>query len=281
MVKLIIDSGSDVSKVQADELGIMMVPMEIQFGDECFYDGVDLLPGDFFEKLVVSKELPHTSLINEYRWKEAFEEATKNGDEVIAIVLSSKLSGTYNSAKEAAKSFDGKVFVVDSLSATLGERLLAQYAERLIAEGLSAKEVFEKLEEKKTKLHIYAMIDTLKYLKMGGRISATTAFFGELLSIKPIIEVSGGEVKVIGKEKGMKNVHKNICGLVEKTGGIDFDMPYGTLWSGNDKTSLNKFVELCNHLWSADSAEIQQHEMGSTIGTHIGPGAFAIVYFEK
>lgn len=281
MVKIVVDSGSDIVKSEADEFGIIMVPIEVQFGDEVFMDGVDLLPSEFYDKLVESKDIPTTSLINEYRWIETFEEATKNGDEVVAIVLSSKISGTYNCAKEAAAKFGGKVFVVDSLSATLGERVLVQYALKLVAEGKSAKEIFEELDEKKNRLHVYAMIDTLKFLKKGGRISSTTAFFGELLAIKPIAGVVDGEVKMLGKEKGMKNVHKTMCSFVEKDGGIDFSLPYGLLWTGNDKSLLDKFVANCSHLWSEDSETIQQHMMGSTIGTHIGPGAFGIVYFEK
>ena len=280
-VKIIVDSGSDISKQQADEMGVTLLPIEVQFGDEQYYDGVDLLPSEFYEKLATSKDLPHTSLINEFRWHEAFEEATKNGDEVVAIVLSSGLSGTYNCACEAAKDFNGKVFVVDSLSATLGERLLCQYALRLAKEGKTASEIAIMLDGKKSKLHIYAMIDTLKYLKLGGRISATTAFFGELLAIKPIIAVQNGKVEVIGKEKGIKKVFNTLRSHVEKHGGIDFSMPYGMLWTGNDTTSLQKFIETNADLWSENSDTIQQHMLGSTIGTHIGPGAVGIVFFEK
>lgn len=281
MVKIMIDSGSDISAKEAEELGIIMVPIEVQFEDGEYLDGLDLLPAEFYEKLAQSKNIPHTSLINEFRWHEAYEKATANGDEVVAIVLSSKISGTFKCAQDAAKDFEGKVYVVDSLSATLGQRVLSQYALRLVNEGKSAKEVAEKLEEKISKLHVYAMIDTLKYLKKGGRISATTAFFGELLGIKPIAGLIDGEVKVVGKEKGSKKANLALKSLVEKSGGIDFSMPYGILWTGNDTTLRDNFVEDAAELWSGDSADIQQHMMGCTIGTHIGPGAFGIVYFEK
>ena len=281
MVKIVVDSGSDIVKSEADDLGVIMVPIEVQFGDEVFLDGVNLMPGEFYDKLVSSKDIPTTSLINEYRWTEVFESITKDGDEVVAIVLSSKISGTYNCAKEAASKFGGKVFVVDSLSATLGERVLVQLALKRISEGCSAKEIFEELDERKNKLHVYAMIDTLKYLKKGGRISSTTAFFGELLAIKPIAGVVDGEVKVLGKEKGMKNVFKTMSSFVEKDGGIDVSLPFGALWTGNDKSLLDKFVANCNNLWSEADEEIQQHMMGCTIGTHIGPGAIGIVYFSK
>lgn len=278
MVKIMIDSGSDISAKEAEELGIIMVPIEVQFEDGEYLDGVDLLPAEFYEKLAQSKNIPHTSLINEFRWHEAYEKATVNGDDVVAIVLSSKISGTFKCAQDAAKDFEGKVYVVDSLSATLGQRVLSQYALRLVNEGKSAKEVAEKLEEKTSKLHVYAMIDTLKYLKKGGRISATTAFFGELLGIKPIAGLIDGEVKVLGKEKGAKKANAALKSMVEKT-EIDLDMPYGVLWTGNDTALRDKFIEDCSSIWN--NADIQKHMMGCTIGTHIGPGAFGFVYFEK
>lgn len=280
MVKIMIDSGSDMTQKEADELGMLFVPIEVQIDGELYMDGFDLTPSEFYEKLVHAKEFPHTSLINEYRWHEAFEKATANGDEVVAIVLSSGLSGTFKCAQDAAKDFGGKVIAVDSMSATLGQRLLGEYALRLSKEGLSAKEIAEKLEEKKGKLHAYAMIDNLKYLKMGGRISATTAFFGELLGIKPIIGIVNGKVEVLGKEKGAKKASLALKNIVEKDGGIDLSLPHGILWTGNDTTLRDKFIEERNELWNGD-LNIQRHMMGSTVGAHIGPGGFGLAYFEN
>ena len=280
MVKIMIDSASDMTQKEADALGMILVPIEVQIDGELYMDGVDLSSSEFYDKLVQAKELPHTSLINEYRWHEAFEKATANGDDVVVIVLSSKLSGTLKCAQDAAKDFEGKVYVVDSLSATLSERLLGEYALRLSKEGLGAKEIAEKLEAKKGKLHAYAMIDTLKYLKMGGRISATTAFFGELLGIKPIIGLVDGKVEVIGKEKGAKKASIALKKIVEKDGGIDLSLPHGILWTGNDTTLRDKFIEDYNELWNGD-LEIQKHMMSSTVGTHVGPGGFGLAYFEN
>ena len=204
MVKLVIDSAADISAEMAQNLGVSMLPMSITFGDEEFLDGVNLLPNQFYDKLVSSVELPKTSQINAYGWEEEFKKHVDNGDEVVAITLSSKLSATYNSACQAAENFNGKVFVVDSLSATAGERILIEYALMLIKEGKSAKEIFSILEEKKKKVQIRAMIDTLKYLKKGGRISAVAAFAGELMGLKPMVAVIDGKVEVIGKCLGLK-----------------------------------------------------------------------------
>ena len=117
--------------------------------------------------------------------KEEFKKATEDGSDVVLITISSKLSGTYSSAVETAKKFEGKVFVVDSLSAAIGERLLLERAISLANSGMHASDIARTLDEEKSKVKLYAVLDTLKYLKKGGRISATTAFVGEMLSIKP------------------------------------------------------------------------------------------------
>lgn len=278
-VKIMIDSASDINKEEAEKLGFLFMPIQVRLDEEEYFDGIDLQPAEFYEKLVSSKDMPQTSLINSYRWNEAFEDATKNGDEVIAITLSSKISGTYESAVEAAKSFNGKVIVIDSLNAALGERLLGLYALELAKQNLSASEIAEKLNVKKLKIKLYAVIDTLKYLKKGGRISAATAFFGEMLSIKPIVSVIDGKVEVIGKAKGNKKGNQYLISKVDEVGGIDFDMPYGLLYSGNDKSNINKFTEECEYLFANIKPGL--FCLGCTIGTHIGPGAVGLAFFTK
>ena len=189
MIKLIIDSAADIGKEEAKEKGIIMLPMLITIGEEEFYDGVNLSPQEFWEKLIESDVLPKTSLINSFRFEEAFEKYTKNGDELIVITISSKLSGTYESARQAAEKFNGKVHVIDSLNACVGERLLCNYALRLIEQGLSAQEIVKELEEQKKRIKVMALLGTLEYLKKGGRISSTVAFVGELISLKPVVGV--------------------------------------------------------------------------------------------
>lgn len=280
-VKLMIDSASDISKREADELGITLIPMIIGFGEEEYFDGVDLLPKQFYEKLVESNELPKTSQITAYRFEKEFKRLTANGDEVVAIVISSKLSGTYESARQAAGNFGGKVFVVDSLNACIGERLLGQYALRLVKDGLSGAEIAKKLDEAKGKINVMAMVNTLEYLKKGGRVSPAVAFAGELLSIKPVVAVLDGEVKVIGKALGSKKANNLLCSLVEKKGGINFDMPYGVIYSGLDDSLLKKYVADSSKLWAAHTTDVPAYMIGSTIGTHVGPGAIGVAFFDK
>lgn len=279
-VKILIDSSSDISQEEAKELNISVIPMEITFEDEQFFDGIDLMPNEFYNKLENNSVLPKTSQINAFRWENEFSKHTKNGDEVVAITISSKLSGTYNSAIQAAEKFKNKVFVVDSLNACIGERMICEYAIRLAKENKSAKEIAEALENKKSKVRVMAMIGTLEYLKKGGRISSAVAFAGTLLSLKPLISVVDGEIKMIGKAMGTKKALISLNKLIAEH-NIDFEMPFGSLWSGIESTSLETYLKTNSPFAGVDINNISKHILGATIATHIGPGAVGVSYFEK
>ena len=278
-VKIIIDSASDITATEADVLGVEMLPMSIQFGEAEYQAGVDLSAEEFYKKLIVAKTLPKTSMINAYRFEEAFKAATENGDEVVAIVISSKLSGTYEAAKQAAAGFEGKVFVLDSLSAAAGERLLCLRALELIKEGKSAGQVFDELENAKQKLCVMAALETLEYLKKGGRISSAVAFVGEMLKIKPLVRLIDGEVKMVGKARGQKRASAMLNDMVKACGGIDFSMPHGIIWTGLDETVAFNYATECAAM--LDGRSVENYLIGSTIGTHIGPGVFGWAFFQK
>lgn len=279
MIKILTDSAADIDLEEAKELGIDFIPLQIQFGDEEYLDGVNLSHREFFEKLIECNEIPKTSQVNKFRFTEKFNELTQNGDEVIVITLSSKLSGTYNSAISAAKKFADKVYVVDSLNVCIGERILCKYAMQLVNEGkLSAKQIAAELDEKKTKIELLAVLDTLKYLRKGGRISSVTAFAGEMLSIKPVISVVKGEVKLIGKAIGSKKGNNLLNQLVNRC-GINFSMPYALAYSGLNDEYLKKYLNDSEHLWKGKTENIPSYMIGSTIGTHVGPGAIAVAFF--
>lgn len=282
MIKFIVDSASDIELREAEELGVTLIPLHIRFGDEEFEDGVTLSHREFFEKLVESAELPQTSQINEFAWEEAFGKLTADGSEVIAVTISSKLSGTYSGAVKAAGKFGGKVFVVDSLNACAGERILFEYALRIAKDGcLTAAEIVGELEAKKSKIQVIAVLDTLKYLRKGGRISAAAAFTGELLSIKPVVSVVKGEVKLAGKAIGSKKGNNLLMQLVKKCGGIDFDMPYAVVYSGLSDEYLQKYLRDSKALWEGKTDKIPSHIIGCTIGTHIGPNAVGVAFFAE
>lgn len=281
MIKLLVDSASDVDLKEAEGAGVYLIPISVRFGDEEYQDGINLTHREFFEKLIESDELPQTSQINEAAFAEKFASLTADGSEVIAITLSSKLSGTYNSAARAAKNFNG-VYAVDSLNACIGERILLQYAMRLVKEGLlSAAEIVAELDKSKHKIQLLAVLDTLQYLKKGGRISSVAAFAGELLSIKPVVSVTDGEVKLAGKAMGSKKGNNLLTQLVDKCGGIDFSMPYALGYSGLSDAYLQKYMRDSEKLWKDNTDSVPAYMIGSTIGTHVGPGAIAVAFFAK
>lgn len=280
MVKILFDSASDISLAEAKAMGAELISIKIRFGDAEFSDGVDITREEFFDRLAKSEKLPQTSQINPAEFEAAFEKLTADGGEVVCITLSSKLSGTYKNAVAAAEKFGGKVFVVDSLNASTGEKVLCQYALRLVKEGMSAAEIARKLDEEKGRIRVLAVLDTLKFLKMGGRISAVTAFAGEMLSIKPVIGVVNGEVKLLGKAIGSKKSGNLLTKLI-KENGVDFSMPHGVMWSGADDSMLKRYVEDSRDLWAAETDSLPAYMIGSTIGTHIGPGAIGVAFFAR
>ena len=281
-IKLVVDSASDITQTEAESLGITMIPMSITFQDgKEYFDGVTLLPYQFYPLLEQTNEIPKTSQITSIRFKEIFNKLTANGDQVIAIVMSSKLSSTYNSALLAASKFDGSVVVVDSLNASVGEKILCLYALELIKQNKSLADIIEELNTLKHKVNFIAAVDTLKYLERGGRVSAAAAAIGTLLSIKPIIAVLEGKVEVIGKTVGSKKVAKLLNKLIAKSGTIDFTKPIIFVHSGLLKDNINKYINESMELWSEHLEQIPITILGNTIGTHVGPGAIGVTFFTK
>lgn len=279
--KIIVDSGSDITKKEAEELGIIHLPIEVRMNGKDYLDGVNLFPEEFYKELETCTELPKTSQITPLRYQETFDEIVNNGDEAVVICLSSRLSNTYNNARMTAEQYEGKIYAVDSKTAFIGQKALCLYAIELLKKGYNAKKIAEKLEEKKDKIRLYAVIDTLKYLKMGGRLSAASAFIGSLLAIKPIISVTEGEVRSINKAMGFKKGNKMVLDLCYKS-DIDYKMPMIVGYSGIDLSNIQSFLtEVNSSNLERKFEESELCSMGSTIGTHIGPGAVAICYFEK
>lgn len=281
MIKILVDSASDIDLKEANARGINLIAMEINFGEEQYFDGIDLNHKDFFNKLIETNVIPKTSQINEYRFKEKFDQLTDDGSQVLCITMSSKLSGTYNNAKSIAKNYNGNVEVVDSLNVTIGERILIEYALQLIAKDWTLSDIVKQLNEKKTKIKLVALLNTLKYLQKGGRISKFVAFAGELINIKPVISIVDGEVKLTGKALGSKKGNNMLVQQIEKSGGIDFSMPFATAYSGLNDTLLQKYLEDSESLWKDKTDKVPVYMIGSTIGTHAGPGAVAVAFFGK
>ena len=198
-----------------------------------------------------------------------------------AVIDLSDASASFYSGTEMTYRDGETVRVVDSLSVAVGEYILVEYAHRLLAKGETLDEVARKLEEKKRKVRLMALLGTLKYLRKGGRISAIASVSGELLNIKPVVAVVDGEVKLAGKAVGSKKGNNLLNKMIENTSGIDFAMPYGCVYSGLDSTVLDKYIADCSAIWKGHVDDIPRRMIGATIGTHIGPGAIAVAFFEK
>lgn len=277
-IRLITDSASDLLAPHRPEITVL--PMTITFGEEQFRDGVDLTHRQFYEKLIEGEDLPTTSQIAPAQFEEAFRAAVEAGESVVAVVLSSKLSGTYQSACIAAEEFPGKVFVVDSANATIGERILVERGLELMDQGLDAAAIAARLDEEKTDIRLVALLDTLEYLKRGGRVSASVALVGGLLAIKPVVAVQDGEVVVLGKARGSKNGNNLLAQEIQKT-GVDFSRPYKLGYAGLNDSLLQKYIADSAALWEGHTDALPTGTVGGTIGTHVGPGAIAVAFFRK
>lgn len=276
--RIIIDSTMDLSPELKSKVSI--VPLTVHFGDEEYIDGVTIDHKAFYEKLVETDVHPSTSQATPVAFIKEFEKAKAAGEGAVVITLSSKLSGTYQSAQIAAEDYEN-VFLVDSGSVTIGGGILVEYALRLLNEGLEAKEIAEKLEEAKKRIIIIALVDTLEYLKKGGRISKTVAFAGAVLNIKPVLAVEDGEINILGKARGSKMGNNLLVQEIEKSGGVNFGMPVLLGYSGLSDALLLKYIEDSKSLWEGGLDEIHYTSIGSVIGTHAGPGAIAAAFFKK
>ena len=276
-VRIITDSGFDVP--DASDARLTVLPLSITFGDTTYADGVDLTNDRFFELLIESGELPKTSQATPYAYTQIFEQVRAAGDEAVVITLSSGLSGTYQSALTAAADYP-EVHVVDSKSVTIAQGILVQYALRLVDEGHTAAEVASMVESARERLVLLALLDTLEYLKRGGRIPKSVGTIGELLSIKPVVGVRDGEVVMLGKARGSKNGRNLLHQEVEKN-GIDFTMPVLIGYSGLSDKLLRKYLEDNRAIWEDKVAEedLPITSVGATVGTHVGPNAIALAFF--
>ena len=274
-IHIITDSASDIVGNTRPDLTVL--PMTITFGSEAYRDGVDLTHKEFYEKLVEGDTLPVTSQITPFAFEEAIDERREKGEAVIVITMSGKLSGTNQSARSAAEGKEN-VWVVDSENVTVGERILVELALRRKDAGVSAEKIVAELEQVKKRVRLVALVDTLEYLKKGGRVSAAVAFAGGLLQIKPVIAIKDGEVAIMGKARGSKQADNLIAEAVKSTGGVDFGMPCFLGYTGLSDVLVKKYAEDNAALWRSGTSELPISTIGGTIGTHAGPGAIAVAW---
>ncbi|WP_165248958.1 DegV family protein [Adlercreutzia sp. ZJ141] len=280
-------AGDGARAPRADEVvGDAFLPLTVAFCDEQgnreeYLDGITLSHAEFYEKLIESDELPKTSQVVPYAFEEVFERIVSAGDTAVVVTISGKLSGTYESACAAAHGYEGKVFVVDSESATIGERILIERGMHLRDQGMDAADIACALDREKRNICVLGLLDTLEYLRRGGRISAAVATAGTLLSIKPVITIEDGEVVLLGKARGSKKGNNLLIQAIEKVGGVDFSKPYALAYSGLNDDLIRKYMQDSRHLWADHVEDLPIRTVGSAIGTHVGPGAIAVAFFAK
>ena len=273
-VQIIVDSTVDMPERIKDRFRI--VPLTVHFGDEEFIDGVTIDKQCFYERLVESDQLPTTSQATPAAFDKEYAAVRAAGDSAVVLTIASDFSGTYQSAAE----YDN-IFVVDSRSAAIGAGILAEYALQCVEQGMDARAIAEALVEKRGKICLVALLDTLEYLKKGGRISKTVAFAGGLLNIKPVITVVDGEIQLIGKARGSKQGNNLLVQKIHESGGIDFDEPILLGYSGLSDTYLKKYVEDSRDIWQGRVEMLDSTLICSVIGTHTGPGVVAVAFFKK
>ena len=277
-IRIITDSAADLDNIRPE---VTVIPMKISFGSETYLDGVNLSHREFYEKLVESDALPVTSLVSPGEFSDVFEKAAAAGEKMLVITISGDLSGTYQSALLAAEEYAGRIRVIDSRQATVGEQVVVNRALQLMDKGLGLDAIADRLEAEKEEIHTIGLLDTLEYLKKGGRISKTVAFAGSVLNIKPVVTVQDGAVALIGKARGSRNGNNLLVEKIREAGGVDFERPVLLGYTGLSSALLEKYVDDSKALWADHVDKLDGCLLCSVIGTHAGPGAVAVAFFRK
>lgn len=278
MIRIIVDSSADYLKEEIEKNKMTLVSLNISLDDKLYMDGVDITRDQLYEWLMESNGFPKTAQPSPEVFLKHFEDAKAAGDDVICILLSSALSGTCQSAHLAKNMADyDNIYIVDSLSATHLIRFLANKACKMRDAGASAAEIVETLEDLKTRTKVIAAVDTLEYLCRGGRVSKAAAAIGNLANLKPIITVNPeGEVAVMGKCVGKNKSMSFILNAMQEY-EIDENYPIYSIYSYGVENCISLEAKVVNAGYVLRSRK----QVGATIGCHVGPGAFGVLFVHK
>lgn len=274
--QIIIDSTVDLAPQYRGKCPV--VPLTVHFGPEELIDGVTINRQRFYERLAESDVLPTTSQATPAAFDKVFAQVGPQG--AVVITISANLSGTYQSACIAASEYQN-IYVVDSRSAAIGSGILAQLALEKARQGMEACELAAYLERKREDICLVGLLDTLEYLKRGGRISRATAFAGGVLNIKPVVTVKDGEVVLLGKARGSRQGNNLLMEKIHQSGGIDFSLPILLGYSGLSDAYLRKYVADSQSIWQGHVAALDCALLSGVIGTHTGPGVVAVAFFKN
>lgn len=277
-VKFIIDAGCDLTQQQAADMGVVLIPMTVRFGTNEYRSGIDITNEEFYQMLTSSKETPSTSQPTPFEYEQAYERITKEGNQVIVLCVSSALSGTYQSAVIAADGYEGSVYVIDTRAVSLGQKILLDYAIFLEKSGMDTEAIVAELEKKKNDIRVYGAVDTLEYLIRGGRLSKAAGAVGSVLGIRPVLFLTDGGLGVAGKARGPKAAITMTHKLMAES-GIDYSLPFAVGYTGSDPSVIDTFLNSPDSVWNG--MDVPVFNVGSTVGTHTGPGLFLAAFFHK
>lgn len=281
MIRILVDSTADLTAEEISAMGIKVVPLLVNFDGTMYRDGIDLPLEQFFEMLAAAEKLPTTTQPSPESFIEHFEVAKAADDTLICILLSSEISGTLQSATIAKDEVGyDKIFIVDSKCATLGTSLLVRRAYENIIKGMTAEKIVKDLEKAREHLHLFAIVDDLKYLRKGGRLSGAAAIAGGLLGIKPVVGVRAheGTVGLLGKARGLPGAYLAIFKMIEEVGGVDESYPVVVGYTGKRHT-VEPFLRYVTQNLNLQKPLV--NPIGTVIGTHAGPGACGIAFFDN
>lgn len=278
MVRIITDSTCDLTKERMEEIGVICVPLTVHIGNDIYLDGVDLTREAFYEKLRTEKSFPTTAQPTPHTFEEVFTAALEEADEVVCLLISSELSGTVQSANIAKNNLEREeIHILDSRTTCLSLGLLVEIAAQRAKEGKTAAEIMTELEELTGRVRICAGIETLEYLKKGGRLSGTAAALGTMLNIRPLMGILDGKVLMLGKARGNKKMYAQLKQMVEEE-GIDDGYPV-LLGHAQSVENYEKFKEACGDL--IEGRTQLYGDIGCVVGTHAGPGIVGIAFIKK
>ncbi len=284
-VCIMTDSASDITQEEARELGLPIVPLTTTFPDGTYRDGVDIDAPSFYEKVAATDAIPFTSQPAPTEFFDAFKASLPLADEIVCITISTGLSGTFQSACVARADLpeqdQRRVHIVDSLTCSISEGLLVRVALQMRDEGATAKEVVARMEALRDKVHIVALVDTLDFIRKGGRIPAALAVAGNLLSIKPVIGTVDGKVGLLGQARGPKKGQNVLSKMVHGYGGVDFSLPFRLAYSGGGRELMERYWRENDDLYEGWRQDPPVSMLGPVIGTHSGPGCIAVAFFEN
>lgn len=276
MIRIITDSTADFTLEEAKALNIDIVALKTRIQGQEYLDRVELSPEDFYDMLVQTSEFPKTSQPSPAEFLKAYEAGIQAGDELLVFTVSAQLSGTHQSANIAKMTSEYEnIYVVDTMCATFAAKLLILKAVECRDKGLSFNETIEIIEAYKKRISLFAVVDTLEYFVMGGRLSKAAGMVGSVMKLKPVLSVVDGKLEAVDKKRGTNKAIERICELIAENGGIDLNEPVIFGYTGND-TSMDKFIgKMC------ESFQIETYRegiVGPVVGSHAGPGARVIVY---